>query len=174
MTRREGVVGIKTYDTNMSHMTLFIILCDKKFGFDKRSIETCHVIWMDNLPSQTFKRDQHFGWNGWEWVRTAYSCAVVHVIANFKHSIRRDFYIKEARDRNNQHIWISNLAYCSYCDIWRALSLYWTILAGLVFPLCHQDPIYCRDSTANISLSSFNTTDHSIADFVEMDGLKLD
>ena len=57
----EGVVRMRVYDTNMSHMALFIILCDKKCGFDNRSIETCHVIRMANLPSQTFTMDQHFG-----------------------------------------------------------------------------------------------------------------
>ena len=84
-------------------MALYRVLCDKKCGSNKRSIKrTYHVIRMDDLPSQTFKRDQHFGWNGWGLVRTAYSCAVVHVIAYFEHSIHRDFHIKEARGRNNQ------------------------------------------------------------------------
>jgi hypothetical protein len=56
---------MRTYDTFMSRMALLIILCDKKCGFDNRSIRTYHVIRIDNLPSQTFKMDQHFGWNGW-------------------------------------------------------------------------------------------------------------
>ena len=32
---------------------------------EDRSEENYHVIKMDNIPSQTFKRDQHFGGNGW-------------------------------------------------------------------------------------------------------------